>query len=145
MRLGKQIFDKRESLPECNGRVVSGACSFSARQTYDQVMSLTPGLSSVCSSHQDRSVAVPAEFGRADTAGFAVQPTEAHQRADTHTELLRNFRNRRAVLPRPNYACSQILRIRLLIPYWPLSSVQFESDSCSQGNPSRLNLFGKRL
>src|SRR5258708_27764355 len=86
MRLGKQIFDKRESLPDensrslngrgasntpcpaqaassaaaydekCNGWVVSGACIFSARQTCGQAMSLTPGLSSVCSSHQDRSV-----------------------------------------------------------------------------------------
>src|SRR5258707_10671172 len=59
---------------------------------------------------------VSAEFGRTDTARFAVEPTKAYHRADTHTELLRNFRNRGAILLRPHYACPQILRIRLPHP-----------------------------
>jgi hypothetical protein len=33
---------------------------------------------------------VPAEFGRTNAARFAVQPTEAHDRADTHSKLLRS-------------------------------------------------------
>src|SRR5271167_2760563 len=56
---------------------------------------------------------VPAKFGGTDTPRFAVKPTEAHDRADTHAELLGNFRNRGAILRRPNYAFPQILRIRL--------------------------------
>ena len=56
---------------------------------------------------------VPAEFCRTDTAGFAVEPTEAYDRADTHAKLLRSFRYRSAILRRPNYAYTQILRIRL--------------------------------
>jgi hypothetical protein len=59
---------------------------------------------------------VPAEFCRTDTAGFAVEPTEAYDRADTHAKLLRSFRNRSAILRRPNYAYTQILRIRLPHP-----------------------------
>jgi hypothetical protein len=59
---------------------------------------------------------VPAEFCRTDTAGFAVEPTEAYDRADTHAKLLRNFRNRSAILRRPNYAYTQILRIWLPHP-----------------------------
>src|SRR5258708_28495340 len=59
---------------------------------------------------------VSAEFGRTDTAGFAVEPTKAYHRADTHTELFRRFRNRGAILLRPHYACPQILRIRLPHP-----------------------------
>ena len=49
----------------------------------------------------------------ARTARFAVKPTEAHDRADTHAKLFRNFRNRGAILRRPNYTFPQILRIRL--------------------------------
>jgi len=59
---------------------------------------------------------VPADFGRTDTARFAVEPAEAYHRADTHTELLRNFRNCVAMLPRPHYAYPQILRIGLPHP-----------------------------
>src|ERR1022692_3425132 len=50
---------------------------------------------------------VPAEFGRTDAARFAVQPTEAHDRADTHPKLLRSFRDGGAILPRPNDARTQ--------------------------------------
>src|SRR5713226_6527991 len=59
---------------------------------------------------------VPAEFGRADTARFAVEPTETYHRADTHAELLRSFRNRGAILLRHHHACPQILPIRLPHP-----------------------------
>src|SRR6267142_1353719 len=59
---------------------------------------------------------VPAEFGRTDTARFAVEPTKADHRADTHTEALRNFRYRGALLRRPHHARTQILRIRLPHP-----------------------------
>ena len=68
---------------------------------------------------------VPAEFGRADTARFAVEPTETDHRADTHAELLRRFRNRGAILLRHHHTCPQILRIRL--PHPILASVQYES------------------
>src|SRR5260370_10697887 len=64
---------------------------------------------------------VPAEFGRADTARFAVEPTETYHRADTHAEWLRSFRNRSAILLRHPHACPQILRIRL--PHPILASV----------------------
>src|SRR5271156_4651372 len=56
---------------------------------------------------------VTAKFGGTDTARFAVKPTKAHDSADTHAKLLRSFRNRAAILRRPNYAFPQILRIRL--------------------------------
>src|SRR5437868_9136623 len=59
---------------------------------------------------------VPAEFGRTDAAHFALQPTEAHDRADTHAKLLRNFRDCDTILRRPNYAITQILRIWLSHP-----------------------------
>src|SRR6267142_6672625 len=59
---------------------------------------------------------VSAEFGRTDTARFAVEPTKADHRADTHTEALRNFRYRGALLRRPHHARTQILRIRLPHP-----------------------------
>src|SRR5229473_5733443 len=59
---------------------------------------------------------VSAEFGRNDTARFAVEPTKADHRADTHTEALRNFRYRGALLRRPHNARTQILRIRLPHP-----------------------------
>src|SRR5712671_1861684 len=59
---------------------------------------------------------VSAEFGRTDTARFAVEPTKADHRADTHTEALRNFRYRGALLLRPHHARTQILRIRLPHP-----------------------------
>jgi hypothetical protein len=59
---------------------------------------------------------VPAEFGRPDTARFAVEPTEAYDRADTYAKLLRSFRDRSAILRRPNYAYTQILRIWLPHP-----------------------------
>src|SRR5712672_1693698 len=59
---------------------------------------------------------VSAEFGRNDTARFAVEPTKADHRADTHTEALRNFRYRGALLRRPHHARTQILRIRLPHP-----------------------------
>src|SRR5258707_9528838 len=59
---------------------------------------------------------VSAEFGRNDTARFAVEPTKADHRADTHTEALRNFRYRGALLLRPHHARTQILRIRLPHP-----------------------------
>src|SRR5260370_11020251 len=62
-----------------------------------------------------------AEFGRADTARFAVEPTETYHRADTHAELLCSFRNRGAILIRHHHACPQILRIRL--PHPILASV----------------------
>jgi len=52
---------------------------------------------------------VPAELGRADATGFAVEPAEANDRADAHSELLRNFRDRSAILRCPNYALTQIL------------------------------------
>src|SRR6266478_8251999 len=64
---------------------------------------------------------VSAEFGRTDTARFAVEPTKADHRADTHTEALRNFRYRGALLLRPHHARTQILRIRL--PHPILASV----------------------
>ena len=56
---------------------------------------------------------VTAKFGGTDTARFAVKPTKAHDRADTHAKLLRSFRNRGAIPRRPDYAFPQILRIRL--------------------------------
>src|ERR1700693_4013872 len=56
---------------------------------------------------------VPAEFGRTDAARFAVESAEAYDRTDAHPKLLRNFRNRSAILPSPNYTFTQILRIRL--------------------------------
>src|SRR5450755_3649557 len=56
---------------------------------------------------------VPAEFGRTNAARFAVEPTEAYDRADAYAKLLRSFRNRSAILRRPNYARTQIIRIRL--------------------------------
>src|SRR5271165_1983244 len=56
---------------------------------------------------------ISAEFGRTDTAGFAVEPAKAYYGADAHTKLFRRFRNRRTILRRPNYPCTQILRIRL--------------------------------
>src|SRR5712664_3589293 len=60
---------------------------------------------------------VSAEFGRTDTARFAVEPTTADNRADTHTEALRNFRYRGPpLLRRPHHARTQILRIRLPHP-----------------------------
>src|ERR1700686_1899240 len=59
---------------------------------------------------------VPAEFGRTDAARFAVESAEAHDRTDAHPKLLRNFRNRSAVLPSPNYTFTRILRIRLSHP-----------------------------
>src|SRR5258707_5057721 len=59
---------------------------------------------------------VSTEFGRTDTARFAVEPTKADHRADTHTEALRNFRYRGALLLRPHHARTQILRIRLPHP-----------------------------
>src|SRR4029077_688974 len=59
---------------------------------------------------------VPAEFGRTDAAHFALQPTEAHDGADTHAKLLRNFRDCATILRRPNYAITQILRIWLSHP-----------------------------
>src|SRR5450830_1268447 len=55
---------------------------------------------------------VSAEFGRTNAARFAVQPTEAHDRADTYSKLLRSFRDGSAILSRPNDARTQILRIR---------------------------------
>jgi exodeoxyribonuclease V alpha subunit len=56
---------------------------------------------------------VPADFGRTDTARFAVEAAEACHRADTRTELLRNFRDCAA---RPHHAYPQILRIGLPHP-----------------------------
>src|SRR6266478_8746096 len=50
---------------------------------------------------------VPAEFGRTDTARFAVKPTKAHDRADAHAKLLHSFRYRGAILRRLNYASTQ--------------------------------------
>src|SRR5664280_1816016 len=45
--------------------------------------------------------------------------TEAHDRADTHSKLLRSFRDGSAILPRTNNAPTQILRIRFRHPCWP--------------------------
>lgn len=59
---------------------------------------------------------VPAEFGRPDTARFAVEPTEAYDRADTHAKLFRSFRDGSTILRRSNDARTQILRIRLSHP-----------------------------
>src|SRR5277367_237524 len=64
---------------------------------------------------------VAAEFGRTDTAGFAVEPTETNHRADTHAELLRSFRDRGAILLRHHHPRPQILRKRL--PHPILASV----------------------
>src|ERR1700694_4626931 len=58
----------------------------------------------------------PPELGRTDATRFAVQPTEAHDRADTHAKLLRSFRNGGTILRRPNYASTQIVRIWLSHP-----------------------------
>jgi hypothetical protein len=44
---------------------------------------------------------VPAELGWADAAGFAVEPAEANDRTDAHSELLRIFRDCSAILRRP--------------------------------------------
>jgi len=52
---------------------------------------------------------IPPEFGRTDAARFAAEPAEAYDRADAHSEPLRNFRDRRAILRCPNYAFTQIL------------------------------------
>jgi len=52
---------------------------------------------------------VPAELGRTDAARFAVEPAEADDRADAHSELLRNFRDSSAILRCPNYPLTQIL------------------------------------
>src|ERR1039458_5023774 len=62
---------------------------------------------------------VAAEFGRTDAARFAVQPTETHDRADTHAKLLRSFWDGSPILSRPNDARTQILRIRFRHPCWP--------------------------
>src|SRR5262249_4961371 len=42
---------------------------------------------------------VPAELGRTDAARFAVEPAEVNDRADAHSELLRNFRDSSAISP----------------------------------------------
>src|SRR5450759_5689556 len=65
---------------------------------------------------------VPAEFGRTNAARFTVQPTEAHDRADTHSKLLRSFRDGSAILPRtcllytsPSHETRHDLVCRLLL------------------------------
>jgi hypothetical protein len=59
---------------------------------------------------------VPAEFGWADTARFAVQPAKAHDRADAHAKFFRCFRDGNAILLRHDHTCTQIVRIRLSHP-----------------------------
>jgi len=52
---------------------------------------------------------IPTKFGRTDATRLAAEPPEAYHRADAHSEPLRNFRDRRAILPCTNYAFTQIL------------------------------------
>src|SRR6266478_5906829 len=86
---------------------------------------------------------VPAELGRTDAARFAVQPAEADDRADAHSELLRNFRDSRPSCAAPTTRSRRSSEYGFPISYWPPSSTILESDSCPQRNPARVILFGK--
>src|SRR5258706_9345210 len=83
---------------------VCGAFSFG-----DLIETRGDGLAEASVVSRQSISLVPAELGRTDAARFAVQPAEADDRADAHSELLRNFRDSSAILRCPNYPLTQIL------------------------------------
>src|SRR6266851_5210369 len=67
---------------------------------------------------------VPAEFRRADTARFTLEPEEPPDRTQAHTMSLGSFLAGRSLLDRLNHACAQIVRIRLRHSCWPPSQCE---------------------